>query len=1128
MVNMKTFFAVICSLLLHVLCFASAAEVIPLPGLSDPALWRSSNPALLSPSGDGKFLVIELGLTKETAPQQLMLKNPIVLRPGFEIMFDATLTEVYPTILSVIAEDSKGNPYRYVTSSYGSIKRGNFLGGRFRGGLDPLGETRVRVKGMLDPVRESWQAMGKVRSAPVPPLKFLGFEFRPESSKSRGAKFYLRNFRLSNANHKNEPFYYQFKEEEFYGTADGDPKIYITDLGGSWGDTYIVDWELRDTYDGQPFLTGSKSVKIHSSDTSIPHRVKFCNDPVIFRVRNEGTYFLRCKLRSNFRNGKPTLVRELEFRYAVLKGEPSGKHPRIAPEARIGRSLIRMAYDRDSFIWKENEKWNLKFRIFDAPGCKTKLTLRRLSGQSVFSREFDVKDSVQSFDADLSTLSPGAYNAEIAVFDNGIAIDRIVRTIGKKCSPENGKLVRPKDIPSAKQIRDGKEPLVLFAPMIHDKQRLVHYYIRLMDEMVKAKNSREFEIQTSWPEMEPMPDIYDFSIIDEILNEARKRGLRAFVTFAPLKPPAWMPACYTQNADGRIFGHNAYLFHGGRLNLFQSPYLRERALRFLRALTLHVRSHPALLGYFYISEHSGEAPWADWYEGFDSFTKNNFRRHAEKLYQTIEQANAVWMTNFVSFQSIEPPVVGKPASNTFRRDWLMFRRGAIHDFIVECVKTIREADDYRIIMLYLDGVILNRLADIARYDVISANGGCAVPERGYQMTIVADANVPQRAEEITCSIWEGSDFPTRLDVSFFTMMMGGGANSHCKMFIGQGVSFDKIRKPPQGLERFEKFIPLWKELRSARIAFREVCGYSDYEGTLTAGQTVNFSGMNFGAWNNKVMMDSQIPFFSNVTNAWKKTKMTVASPLMKLMAQKDCDALYRYVKNGGTLFMTADTGRRVIEKNGEDWVLLRSFGFREPEVLPKEWYAEMDIEPGSRWSKFGGSFCTRVRSPFVAPKNCGEVLMRMTNVRKSPALTMKRVGKGKVYVLWLGEIIPWGFDKPESGSFLRLIAKDADLKLPVEADNRLIMTNLLKNENVRYLLVMRDKRGTKGVLKSKVRLPYLPKGNYRIRELISESPVQIASAERLAEKGLEIPLKPMEVSIYKIDRIDSGARMQRE
>ena len=1102
---------------LALLC--SAAEVIPLPQLSGAGAWTASDPKLLSLSGQGTALVIGLEVTKDTAPQQLMLKNPIALKPGFEVMFDALLTHVYPTLLHVIAEDSRGNRYRYITSSYGSIKRGNFLGGRFRGGLDPLGETRVRTRGMSDAVRESWFPMGKVFSAPVPPLKFLGFEFKPEAAKSKGAKLYLRNFRLSNANYKNEPFYYQFKEGEFYGTADGDPKIYITDLGDSWGDTYLVDWELRDAYDGQPFLTGSKNVKINPADASVPHRVKFCNDPVTFKVRNEGTYFLRCKLRANFRGGKPSHIRELEFRYAVLKGEPAKKHPRIAPDARIGGSLIRMAYDRDRFVWEANEKWNLKFRIFDAPGKKAKLTLKQQSGKTVLTREYEVKDAIQSFDADLSALPPGAYNAEVSVIDNGRVIDRLVRMIGKKFNPEAAELVRPANIPSAVQVRDGKDPLVLFAPMIHDKNKLVHYYIQLMDEIVKAKNTREFEIQTSWPVLEPLPDIYDFSVVDEILDAAQKRGLRAFVTMAPLSPPSWMPACYTQNADGKLFGHTAYLFHGGRLNIFQVPYLRERALKFLKAFTLHVRKHPALLGYFYISEHSGEAPWASWYEGFDPFTKNNFRSHAKKLYQNIEKANAAWKTDFVSFEAIEPPVAGKPASNLFRRDWLLFRREAIHNFVIECVKTIRAADDYRIIMLYLDGLIMHRLPEVAGYNVISANGGCAVPERGYDMTIVADANVPQRAEEITCSIWEGGDFPTRLDVSLFTMMMGGGANSHCKMFTGQGAKFENIRKPPQGLERFEKFIPIWKELRPARAVLREVCGYSDFEGALTAGQTVNCSGMVFGAWNSKVMMDSQIPFFSNVTAAWKKAKMTVASPLMKLMAQKDCDALLDYVKNGGTLFMTADTGRRVIEKDGEDWVLLRAFGFDEPEVLPKEWYAGMEVEPGSRWAGSGGCFSSQVRSPFIAPRNCGEILMRMTNLRKTPALSMKKFGGGKIYVLWLGEIIPFGFNKPESESFLRMIAKDAGVKLPVEADNRLIMTNLLKNGSTHYLLVMRDKRGTKDVLNSRVRLPHLPKGEYRISELISgNAGFAPSTAEQLAEKGLEIPLKPMEVSIYKIEK----------
>ncbi len=1098
---------------------AEKARMTPLPQLGRAEMWRSSNPALLPVSGQDGSVVFQLEVTRESSPQRILLKNPLPVPAGSELFFDALLTDIYPTLLHLIAEDSAGNTFRYPTDSFGTIRNGNFLGGVFRGGLWGIGEVRTRVPGMQDQRRGTWEPILRTHAKPLPPLKVLGFELSPEAAKTKHAKLYLRNFRLSDANHKNEPFYYLFKGREFYGTADGDPLLYATDVLHGWGGTYHLDWELRDRYEGQPFLTGSRTWKVDPSSSSIPLRVQLRRDPIRIPVRNEGTYFLRAKMRSSFREGGPSATKELEFRYTVLKGEPPQKHSPIPPSDRIGKSQIRIAYDRPGLIWKPEEPWILRFRVFDGSGMTAVLTVKRQSGKTLLQKEYPVQGTPASFEADLNALPPGAYLAVVELREGRWTRDRLERMIGREFREETAPMRLPPGVPSALEVRDGKRPLALFAPMIHDKARTVYYYTRLMDEMVRAGNTREFEIQTSWPMLEPLPGIYDFSVIDEILDEAAKRGLRAFVTMAPFFTPEWMPAFYTQNAEGKRFGHSVYLFHGGRQNIFQVPYLKERALKFLRAMTLHVRNHPALLGYFYISEHSGEAPWADWYEGFDPWTRRNFRAAAEKQYRTIENANRAWRTAFSSFSALEPPVVGKPASLIFRRDWLLFRRSAIHDFIAECVRSIREADPHRIIMIYGDGLILNRLPELTRYHLISANGGCAVPSRGYAMTIWADVKIPQRAEEITCSFWEGREFPTRLDVSLFNMMAGGGANSHCKMFIGQGARFEEIRKPPQGLERFERFLPIWRELRGAVSACREVAGYADFEGSLTRGQTVNCGGMQFGEWYTLFLMQSQVPFFSNVTEEWKQAKLTVASPSMKLLAEKDCRALLEYARNGGTLFMTADTGRHVIEKEGEDWVLLRMAGFPVPRgELPRSWYASMDAEPGSRWGKSVGKMKTRVRTPFMAPDDCGEVLMRMTDLRKTPALSVKSFGKGKIYVLWLGEYIPLGFQHPESESFLRKMALEAGAGLPLEADNRRVLTHFLRKGEVWYLLAMND--GKKENLRSRIRLSSLPEGRYRIRELIGGKKEDARfTAASLRKEGLVFLLNPRQVVVYRIEKI---------
>ena len=108
--------------------------------------------------------------------------------------------------------------------------------------------------------------------------------------------------------------------------------------------------------------------------------------------------------------------------------------------------------------------------------------------------------------------------------------------------------------------------------------------------------------------VEPLPGVYDFSSVDQVLNDAGARGMTVLLWAALQDYPEWLPSLYTQNDQGEVFGQSFYLYHGARLNLVQARPLRDSALRFLRNLVIHSRNHPALQGYFYLLEHPGDAP----------------------------------------------------------------------------------------------------------------------------------------------------------------------------------------------------------------------------------------------------------------------------------------------------------------------------------------------------------------------------------------------------------------------------------------------------------------------------------------------------------------------------------------
>ena len=689
-----------------------------------------------------------------------------------------------------------------------------------------------------------------------------------------------------------------------------------------------------------------------------------------------------------------------------------------------------------------------------------------------------------------------------------------LRRLPRVSLPEATPFTPPAGVSSWRDISYGDAPLVLFSPMVQNKSRWRKAYAYLFDEMARSGDARAAEIQNRWADCEPMPGKYDFSWLTGPLDEAQKRGMRCFVTFAPMDVPEWMPSLFTKNDRGEIYGHSAYLFHGGRINLFHSRYVRDKSLAYLAAMVLAVRDHPACLGYFYITEHSGEAPWVEWYEGFDDDTIDNFREHARLRYGTIDAANAAWNTNFTDFGGVRPPTHDSDCPLPFRRDWLVFRRIAVHQYIETCVETIRRYDRHRIVMCYGDGILYSRAANLAHHGVITANGGCDVPETVFARALAAEAGLPQRAEEISCSNWKARG-ETQVDISVFAMLGGGGANTHFKMFTPEFATFESLRTGMHGLDRFELFLPILRELRAARPQPYEARAWSPFEGPLAASRCVNGGDKVLSGWPALFALDSQIMFGQTAaTNDWSTAKFIWAPPGLDTVSRREADGLLGYVKGGGTVLMCADTGRRIVEDETRDWGLLAEFGFQPPlETRPAK----------TRIAGLGGAEAG-IANEFVPAYGCGETLM--TAEDGSPALTSRPFGKGLVYVLWASELVPYyEAGIPDARPFLPELLARAGVQCRLSTQSRLDWGYLLrKDDSTWYLLatcspMAHSRLQPDGVPKGdrwfRVRLP---DGVWKMHDLVSGEDRPAISSSDLAERGFKDALSYRQVRIWRMTR----------
>ncbi len=1096
--------------LLSCLCalsFVVYGAVTELPELAKAASWESSETVPVKELGD--YLVFELKTLEPNKPVRVMLKQPVEVSAGSELFFNGMLSAVYELNLWVVVRDAKDNEFVFYPNSRGSVHRKCFIGGAFVGnGLWRIGETTLRCEGMRKGRPETWKLAGKGNAKPELPLTVTGFELSTARKQQKPeTNLYLRDFKLSGINHKDSKFYYQFFDEERFGEVNGKPAVAFSDFGKVAGARFILDWDVRKEYAGQPFMSGSSEF-IPDKKSIYPETLQLSRETVEIPVTQPGLYWVRAKLRWYDKAGVSG-VRQMiprEFRLYISSGEEQRLPGAVT--GREGMSMIRLASDRAGLVWKEKENWKCKVEFFDAAGAVCRVTVSDFAGTELKKQEFKPEKDGAAFEIDLGDLKTDACRVTATVLRDNQLQDEIVRDLGREHKPANPEdaFKLPAGVKTAQQIKDGPS-LFQFDFMVQFDNTYIQQIKRGMD--VTLPITDHFELLAQWGRIEKYPGVYDFSELDALMDYAGEKGAKIQLILGQ-NAPEWAPSHYTQDPSGAIYGHSSYLFHGARLNLFHSPVLRPACLEFYRRAVLRYRNHPALESYYLLIEHPGEASYRDWYEGFDEFTLADFRNAMRRQYKSVGELNKAWKTDWRDFAAVMPKKHGEKGTSQFWLDWIGFREGEISNFRLDVVKLIRRYDPYRLIMLYAHG------EEFKPYNVMSANGGCRNPDRfGYSKMVVADLDQGQRAEEVSCTNWYAF-YRTHLDTSLFTMMLGGGKNSCCKMFFPiRSVPADgdlTVVRRKNGLERFEMFMPIWSELRDARPVYQDVRLYgSNQEGFQVQRKSTFFPGDS--TWDMFCMLESHLSFWSAPGTDWQKAGMVVAFPQrMIYLTGKRMDGLVEYVKGGGVLLMGAETGRTRIEDDAE-WALLKAFGFSAPGKRSS----------GSPYPIFDPESKEKIgllRSPYRDYTPGTDEKVFAADGAGRPAITVKQFGKGHVYVMWAETNVPF-HDRQGEGikrSYIRDIALRHAAAVPFDADSSFVWANLLRNpkNGTWYLLLMRNLKeqdGTTPPTKVKVTLP---EGKYRISELINKNIDWTKSAAELRE-GFEITLAEKEVAILKLE-----------
>ncbi len=1113
--------------------------VFSLPALTSVAMWQAPAGALKRLTVAGEYLRADVTTLKDEIAQ-MRLKQPQPIPAWADnLYFRGTNTGgTFTYQVDAIILDRSGREFYFYSKSAGSYEQGKVVSHPAK----RLTEFWYHYPAFQALSNNTYSPQdGVYYNPPRPPYRFAGLRIRGchgrESDKDTGEVGLLfAGFALTGLSPTRSELYYQFADQEFYGELS--PFPYLTPgqvTAAKYGRHFAISWELRRDYAGAPLLAGSETLRfpqIDESGDAINERVLAMARHIQMPVREKGTFWVRTKLRWSRDGGEcPDAVSEKEFRLYIDRGDGDVLRGKVPADGFDANSYVRIAPARDSLIFSADEKPVCPVLLRQpqtATDLSAELTLRNALGDIVRTTRIDRlvwdADKHCALEVSLADCPPGSYEATASLLCGGKVFDRVTRLIG--CVPPKNAIADsapiPASVPSWKEVLP--QPQLFLCPMLSDRDNSrnepkiawENHYKPFLDEA--AALSKTIELPVHWAEVERLPGIYDWGAVDRFVDYAQSRGLKVdlWPEFRSGGTPEWLPSICEKDPQGRIYGANMYLFHNTRPNLLLAPEIRGRLFAFFAALVERYRTHPAVLGYFACLEHPRDAPYVGWREGYSEENLPFFIAYCQQRFGKIEALNARWGTTFRDFAALRHP---QPAdSPAFRADWLLFRLEVIESFLKDFVRTVRSRDDRREIIVYLDGV--------RDYEWFR-DQGCLLADGGSHnsMSILGSrtyglAGVPYRTEDHMPGRWTAY-FPQQIEASLANIAAGGGQTTCCKAYVRTDSPDFKaqLADADKDLGKLQKLWPVWTELHRAHAYPPQAFVYGDTLAALAAANSTCVWDNFGGPWVTLNVERAQLGagLLSDRDPPADAKLLLALGDDLRLMPVTSIERLERFVKKGGTLVMLADCGRRSLEPNQGDWLLLKHLGFSSPEdaqLVPGPFQTQ--TVKGKVFAQDGETFGVRDwwRVPYN-PAAHGELLARNGSAPDACAMSWKPCGAGKAVVIWGKTVTPYG--KP----FLQDLARWAGVDIRATSDQPGFWASLqyVPGGALFYGVVAHPSWPESGgkTENGKVGWPGLPDGNYKVTALIAGRELGVMPAESI-RAGLPLELPPQGAEFFRFEK----------
>lgn len=801
---------------------------------------------------------------------------------------------------------------------------------------------------------------------PDGPLKLVGFEVRisPRKHDINSPKSRMSGSFLIGALHTS-------------GTPLADERSFFVDSLVLKGGRYRLAWETRAAFQSTPVLETEQVIDYDpASESSRRQWVKLPtaglhNSWLRYRlIGADGHIAAEGELRNEeaISPQDQLLPRTVDVSLPPLIG-----HVRLNP-SRLSRP------DQVGGIYDESEPFQMTVRVFPVTnskkaGLRLKWTLTPYAYDTVLqSGEVAVSFGWWSYrDAVIKLNRDAEHDAYRFRYQLVDATDRVIDsgeyTLGVTRKAVLPRLTRTGTLPDRDDIKSRPYFRTTFLQPEFDRPRdekqALGNFKKMLSESEQMTPHVTYSIEIA--ELEILPGVYDFALLDQIMDAAADRGAGVTIRVAhgeKNSPFRWHPYTRPRNYDGTpLQGHPYY----GSYSLTDTDHVNAWR-RCFRALHDRYAQHRAFEGY-YLMKPGGEwilpeEPWNAHIADYSWSARESFRRYLRNdLKLDLSALNARWGTAYKKWDEVEPPqpTFEKGAAPDLRPQWIDFSRCKLqwNDSWSELMaREIRSYDPKRILIIYvrLMEENLERLAGLIDYQ---HNGGLHGFEAEGQLVEAWEKNrIGWITEPHYPHHWAWDRNGWVLDWSVYVMLAqagAGGVNLHLYYYptTPNQMGWYPHRATPGAqknsdtafslaahyggtfaYDRFELFKTISRELCGMQLAEprKQVAVIDDLSTLLTKHRTT-FRARTLDLCRSfDLLKADSVDFEFYRPEHEMNYRMVVLNPLNEVLAPETIDAIDRMTRRGALLVINAHSGVYSTASASENHALLKRLGIAVPTV----------------------------------------------------------------------------------------------------------------------------------------------------------------------------------------------------